>query len=94
MGQIFAAPLQWEEKGAHHIYRTERCAFAPIAVLEHSVGRAGFEVFHDNDGWRCTFWHGNMGHTVAGLLPSRDAAQSAAQGHADKLAAALTANAE
>jgi hypothetical protein len=92
MVKIFAAPLQWEEKGAHDIYRTERCAFAPVAVLEHSVGRAGFEVFHDNDGWRCTFWHGNRGHMVGGKLPSREAAKSAAQGHADALVAALMAN--
>lgn len=87
---IEAAQLQWEEKGAHHIYKTDRCAFAPVAVLEHSVGRAGFEVFYDNEGWRCMFWHGNRGHEIACRLLSRESAQSVAQEHADRLVAALT----
>ena len=88
-----AAELKWEEKGPHHIYRTERSAFAPLAVLEHSVGSAGFEVFQDNDGWRCTFWHGNRGHTIACNQGSREAAQAAAQTHVDNLVTALVANA-
>lgn len=86
-----AAQLMWEERGPHHIYRTDRSAFAPLAVLEHSAGPAGFEVFRDNDGWRCTFWHGNRGHTIGRIQDSRESAQAAAQEHIDILVAALVA---